>query len=67
MSREPRSDRHAALESERINPRWPQPKDLHERLLAAGSMSGPHRRTRPLTVSKWTRLLRWLRNTFRRV
>jgi hypothetical protein len=30
-------------------------------LLATGAMSGPHRRTRPLTVSLWTRVVRLIR------
>ena len=40
-----------------------QPGPLVDLLLTTGAMSGPHRSTRPLTVSRWKRLLRWLKGT----
>jgi hypothetical protein len=40
------------------------PDHLPDLLLARGSMSGPHRRTRPMTVSRWVRFTRWVRKTF---
>ncbi len=37
---------------------------LIEKLLATGAMSGPHKRTRPFTLTRRMRFLRWLRKTF---
>lgn len=40
------------------------PDTLPDLLLSKGSMSGPHRRTRPLTINRWARLSNWIRNCF---
>lgn len=37
---------------------------LIERLLETGSLHGPYRRTRPMTLTRRMRFMRWLRATF---
>lgn len=35
------------------------PASLPHLLLQTGAMTGPHKRTKPLTLPWWVRLLRW--------
>ena len=40
-----------------------QPGALVDLLLTTGAMTGPHRRTHPVTLTVWQRLLRRLKGT----
>lgn len=40
-----------------------QPGPLVDLLLTTGAMTGPHRRTHPVTLSPLQRLLRWVKGT----
>lgn len=57
MTRAYKSDRHTALNSN-------FPADGFERLLRTGAVTGPHRKTRPLTLTWQMKLCRWVRNYF---
>lgn len=50
-----KSPRHAALNNT-------FPADGFEKLLSTGAMTGPHKRTRPLTLTWRMRVVRWVRS-----
>lgn len=55
MTRAFKSERHNALNNT-------FPADGFEKLLSTGAVSGPHKRARPLTLTTWMRLRRWVRS-----